>query len=168
MANTTTRPRKRRHVLNETSTRREKTIHDVRKEIRKQFQQLIPVKYCKSSEKVCSAGPPGLPGPTGAKGPRGRRGPKGKKGPQGPLGPPGKSGKTGMTGPVGEGRKGRLGRSGAKRHAGTAWKAWKIDICTTSNVDPCRTDQRRGRKYDALLHGWGQSSPFRRMELQGQ
>ena len=106
MANTTNRPRKRRHVLNETST--SITIHDVRKEITKQFQQLMPVKYCKSSEKVCPAGPPGLPGPTGAKGPRGRRGPKGKKGPQGPLGPPGKSGKTGMTGPVGSrGRKRR-------------------------------------------------------------
>ena len=86
MANTTIRPRKRRHVLNETST--SITIHDVRNEISKQFQQLMPVKYCKSSEKVCPAGPPGLPGPTGAKGPRGRRGPKGKKGPQGPLGPP--------------------------------------------------------------------------------
>ena len=58
----------------------------------------------------------------------------------------------------------------AKGHAGTTWKAWKIDICTTSDVDPCRTDldHRRERKYDALLHGWGQSSPFRRMELQGQ
>ena len=113
MANTTTRPRKRRHVLNETSTTI--TIHDVRKEITKQFQQLMPVKYCKSSEKVCPAGPPGLPGPTGAKGPRGRRGPKGKKGPQGPLGPPGKSGKTGMTGPVGPtGEKGDKGEEGPK------------------------------------------------------
>ena len=27
----------------------------------------MPVKYCKSSEKVCPAGPPGLPGPTGEK-----------------------------------------------------------------------------------------------------
>ena len=113
MANTTTRPRKRRHVLNETST--SITIHDVRNEITKQFQQLMPVKYCKSSEKVCPAGPPGLPGPTGAKGPRGRRGPKGKKGPQGPLGPPGKSGKTGMTGPVGSrGEKGDKGEAGPK------------------------------------------------------
>ena len=113
MANTTIRPRKRRHVLNETST--SITIHDVRKEITKQFQQLMPVKYCKSSEKVCPAGTPGLPGPTGAKGPRGRRGPKGKKGPQGPLGPPGKSGKTGMTGPVGSrGEKGDKGEAGPK------------------------------------------------------
>ena len=44
-------------------------------------------KYCKSSEKVCPAGPPGYPGLTGAKRPRGGRGPKGKKGPQGPMGP---------------------------------------------------------------------------------
>ena len=113
MANTTIRTRKRRHVLNETST--SITIHDVRKEITKQFQQLMPLKYCKSSEKVCPAGPPGLPGPTGAKGPRGRRGPKGKKGPRGPLGPPGKSGKTGMTGPVGpRGEKGDKGEAGPK------------------------------------------------------
>ena len=79
----------------------------------------MPLKYCKSSEKVCPAGnlvlralfppkpgksslgtrlscrPPGLPDPTGAKGPRGRRGPTGKKDSQGPMGPPGKSGKTG-------------------------------------------------------------------------
>ena len=93
---TTIRPRKRRHVLKDTSV--SITIHDVRKEITKQFKQLMPLKYCKSSEKVCPAGPPGLPGTTGAKGPRGRRGQKGKKGPQGPMGPPGKSGKTGMTG----------------------------------------------------------------------
>ena len=57
----------------------------MRKEITKQFEQLMPTKYCKSSEKVCPAGPPGYPGPTGARGPRGRRGPKGKKGPQGPV-----------------------------------------------------------------------------------
>ena len=114
---TTIRPRKRRHVLNDTSV--SITIHDVRREIMRQFEQLMPLKYCKSSEKVCPAGnlvlralfppkpgksslgtrlscrPPGLPDPTGAKGPRGRRGPRGKKGSQGPMGPPGKSGKTG-------------------------------------------------------------------------
>ena len=87
------RLRKRRNVLNDTSTGI--TIHEVRKEISKQFEQLMPTKYCKSSEKVCPAGPPGYPGPIGARRPRGRRGPKGKKGPQGPMGPPGKSGKTG-------------------------------------------------------------------------
>ena len=92
-------PRKRRHVLNDTSVNI--TIHDVRKEIMRQFEQLMPLKYCKSSQKVCPAEPPGLPGTTGSKGPRGRRGPKGKKGSQGPMGPPGKFGKTGMTGPAG-------------------------------------------------------------------
>ena len=135
---TTIRPRKRRHVLNDTSV--SITIHDVRKEIMRQFEQLMPLKYCKSSEKVCPAGnlvhralfppkpgkssletrlscrPPGLPDPTGAKGPRGRRGPRGKKGSQGPMGPPGKSGKTGMTGPAGprgeRGVKGELGPKG--------------------------------------------------------
>ena len=63
------------------------TIHDVRKEITTQIEQLIPTKYCKSSEKVCPAGAPRYPGLTDAKGPRGRRTPKGKKGPQGPMGP---------------------------------------------------------------------------------
>ena len=105
--------RKRRHVLNDTSVNI--TIHDVRKEIMRQFEQLMPLKYCKSSQKVCPAGPPGLPGTTGSKGPRGRRGPKGKKGSQGPMGPPGKSGKTGMTGPAGaRGEKGAQGEPGPK------------------------------------------------------
>ena len=75
----------------------------------------MPTKYCKSSEKVCPAGPPGYPGPIGARGPRGRRGPKGKKGPQGPMGPPGKSGKTGLTGPAGpRGERGDKGETGPK------------------------------------------------------
>ena len=74
------------------------TIQNVQKEITTQIEQLIPTKYCKSSEKVCAAGPPRYPGLTGARGPRGRRGPIGKKGPQCPMGPPGKSGKTEMTG----------------------------------------------------------------------
>ena len=113
MAFITVRPRNRRHVLNDTSA--SITLQDVRKEITKHFQQLMPLKYCTSSEKVCPAGPPGLPGPTGAKGPRGRRGPKGKRGPQGPMGPPGKSGKTGMMGPAGpRGEKGDKGEPGPK------------------------------------------------------
>ena len=88
----------------------------MRKEITKQFEQLMPIKYCKSSEKVCPAGPPGYPGPAGVRGPRGRRGPKGtkgKKGTQGSMGPPGKSGKTGMAGPTGpRGEKGDTGEPG--------------------------------------------------------
>ena len=50
------RLRKRRNVLNDTSTGI--TIHEIRKEISEQFEQLMPTKYCKSSEKVCPAGPP--------------------------------------------------------------------------------------------------------------
>ena len=70
----------------------------------------MPVKYCKSSEKVCPAGPPGLTGPIGAQGPRGRRGPRGKKGNPGSVGPPGKSGMAGSPGPRGE--KGDTGEPG--------------------------------------------------------
>ena len=113
MALTTTRPRNRRQVLNDTAN--SVTIHDVRKEFSKQFEQLMPLKYCKSSEKVCPAGPPGLPGPTGAKGQRGRRGAKGKKGPKGPIGRPGKTGETGTSGPAGpRGEKGDKGEPGSK------------------------------------------------------
>ena len=83
----------------------------------------MPTKYCKSSDKVCPAGPPGYPGPIGARGPRGRRGPKGKKGPQGPMGPPGKSGKTGITGPAGpRGEKGDKGRQGPMGPPGKSGK----------------------------------------------
>ena len=118
MAFTTTRPRNRRQVLNDTLIRI--TIHDVRKEFTKQFEKLMPLKYCKSSNKICPAGPPGIPGPTGAKGQRGRRGTKGKKGLKGPIGPPGKSGETGMTGPSGpRGEKGEKGEPGSKGMLGT-------------------------------------------------
>ena len=110
---TKAKPRNRRQVLNVTSAGI--SIHDVRKEISKQFEQLMPTKYCKSSEKVCPVGPPGLPGPTGVRGPRGRRGPKGKNGPQGLKGRPGKSGQRGITGPAGlRGEKGDKGEPGAK------------------------------------------------------
>ncbi|XP_078364982.1 uncharacterized protein LOC144649364 isoform X2 [Oculina patagonica] len=78
----------------------------------------MPVKYCKSSEKVCPAGPPGIPGARGAKGSRGRRGPKGTRGRtglQGVMGPPGKQGKTGLTGSTGpRGEKGDVGVPGPK------------------------------------------------------
>ena len=110
---TKAKPRNRRRVLNVSSAGI--SIHDVRKEISKQFEQLMPTKYCKSSEKVCPVGPPGLPGPTGVRGPRGRRGPKGKNGPQGLKGRPGKSGQRGITGPAGlRGEKGDKGEPGPK------------------------------------------------------
>ena len=116
LALTTTRTRNRRQVLNDTLI--SVTIHDVREEFTKQFEQLMPLKYCKSSEKVCPAGPPGLPGPTGAKGQRGKRGAKGKKGPKGPIGQLGKTGETGASGPAGPsgepGSKGMPGQRGEK------------------------------------------------------
>ena len=88
-------------------------MREVRQEITKMFEQLMPIKYCKSSEKVCPAGPPGSPGARGEQGPRGRRGPKGRRGTQGAMGPPGKSGKTGMVGPAGpRGEKGDMGAQG--------------------------------------------------------
>ena len=89
----------------------------------------MPTKYCKSSEKVCPAGPPGYPGLIGARGPRGRRGPKGKKGLQGPMGPPGKSGKTGLTGPAGpRGEKGSNGEPGPKGMPGPPGNPGKTGI----------------------------------------
>ena len=124
---TKAKPRNRRRVLNVSSAGI--SIHDVRKEISKQFEQLMPTKYCKSSEKVCPVGPPGLPGPTGVRGPHGRRGPKGKKGPQGLKGPPGKSGQTGMTGPAGlRGEKGDKGEPGPKAVQGPPGSPGKTGI----------------------------------------
>ena len=108
-ASATIRLRKRRNVLNDTSTGI--TIHEVRKEISKHFKQLMPTKCCKSSEKVCPAGPPGYPELTGPRGPRGRRGPNGKKGPQGPMGPPGKSGKQDLLVPQDREEKREIGES---------------------------------------------------------
>ena len=86
----------------------------------------MPTKYCKSSDKVCPAGPPGYPGPIGARGPRGRRGPKGKKGLQGPMGPPGKPGKTGITGPAGP--RGEKGDKGPEGPMGPPGKSGKTGI----------------------------------------
>ena len=136
-------PRKRRHVLNDTSV--SITIHDVRREIMRQFEQLMPLKYCKSSEKVCPAGPPGLPGTTGSKGPRGRRGPKGKKGSQGPMGPPGKSGKTGMTGPAGpKGEKGVKGEPGSKGMLGPPGRPGKSISAPQVMLSPAEQTRDEG------------------------
>ena len=138
-------PRKRRHVLNDTSV--SITIHDVRREIMRQFEQLMPLKYCKSSEKVCPAGPPGLPGSTGSKGPRGRRGQKGKKGSQGPMGPPGKSGKTGMTGPAGpKGEKGDKGEPGSKGMPGPPGRPGKSISAPQVMLSPVEQTRDEGGK----------------------
>ena len=140
---TTIRPRKRRHVLNDTSV--SISIQDVRKEITKQFEQLMPLKYCKASEKVCPAGPPGLPGTTGSKGSRGRRGLKGKKGSQGPMGPPGKSGKTGMTGPAGpRGEKGVKGEPGPKGMPGTPGRPGKSISAPQVMLSPAEQTRDEG------------------------
>ena len=142
-ASATIRVRKRRNVSNDTSIGI--TIHEVRKGIRKQFEQLMPTKYCKSSEKVCPAGPPGYPGPTGARGPRGRRGPKGKKGPQGPMGPPGKSGKTGITGPAGpRGEKGSNGEPGPKGMPGPPGRPGKSISAPQVMLSPAKQTQDEG------------------------
>ena len=136
-------PRKRRHVLNDTSVNI--TIHDVRKEIMRQFEQLMPLKYCKSSEKVCPAGPPGLPGTTGSKGPRGRTGSKGKKGSQGPIGPPGKSGKTGMTSPAGpRGVKGAQGEPGPKGMPGPPGRPGKSISAPQVMLSPAEQTRDEG------------------------
>ncbi|XP_073250624.1 uncharacterized protein [Porites lutea] len=136
--------RKRRNVLNDTSTGI--TIHELRKEISKQFEQLMPTKYCKSSEKVCPTGPPGCPGPIGARGPRGRRGPKGKKGPQGLMGPPGKSGKTGITGPAGpKGEKGDKGDPGPKGMSGPPGRPGKSISAPQVMLSPAEQTRDEGR-----------------------
>ena len=138
-------PRKRRRALNDTSV--SITIHDVRREIMRQFEQLMPLKYCKSSEKVCPAGPPGLPGSTGSKGPRGRRGQKGKKGSQGPMGPPGKSGKTGMTGPAGpKGEKGDKGEPGSKGMPGPPGRPGKSISAPQVMLSPVEQTRDEGGK----------------------
>ena len=110
------RVRNRRQASNESS--QTIAIDEVRQEITKQLEQLVPRKFCKASEKVCPPGPPGPPGLIGSKGTRGRRGPqgtRGRRGAQGVMGPPGKAGKSGMTGPPGpKGEKGDRGLPGQK------------------------------------------------------
>ena len=155
---TTIRPRKRRDVLNDTSV--SITTQDVRKEITKQFEQLMPLKYCKASEKVCPAGLPGLPGTTGAKGPRGRRGPKGKKGSRGPMGPPGKSGKTGMTGPTGpRGEKGDKGEPGPKGMPGPPGRPGKSISAPQVMFSPAEQTRDEGRNTTFYCTVGGNPSP---------
>ena len=122
------------------------TINEVREEISKQFEQLMSTRYCKSSEKICPAGPPGYPGPTGARGPRGRRGPKGKKGPQGPMGPPGKSGKTGMMSPAGpRGEKGDKGEPGPKGMPGPPGRPGKSISAPQVMMSPVEQTRDEGK-----------------------
>ena len=163
----TIRPRHRRHVLNDTLV--SFTIRDVRREIIRHFEQLMPLKYCKSSEKVCPAGPPGLPGPTGAKGPRGRRGPKGKKGLQGPVGPPGKSGKTGMTGPAGpRGEKGDKGEPGPKGMPGPPGRPGKSISAPQVVLSPAEQTRDEGGKMTFYCTVGGNPSPAVEWRFKGR
>ena len=159
--------RKRRNVLNDTSTGI--TIHEVRKEISKQFEQLMPTKYCKSSEKVCPAGSPGYPGPTGARGPRGRRGPKGKRGPQGPMGPPGKSGKTGLTGPAGpRGERGDKGETGPKGMPGPRGRPGKSISAPKVMLTPAEQTRDEGGNTAFYCTVAGNPSPVVEWQFKGR
>ena len=135
----------------------------------RQFEQLMPLKYCKSSEKVCPAGPPGLPGTTGAKGPRGRRGPKGKKGPQGPMGPPGKSGKTGTTGPAGaRGDKGNKGEPGPKGMSGPHGRPGKSISAPQVMLSPVKQTRDEGGKTTFYCAVGGNPSPAIEWRFKGR
>ena len=132
-SSTSAKPRDGRQVLNVTSATI--SIHDVQKEITKHFAQLMPTKYCKSSEKVCPTGPPGLPGPIGVQGPRGRRGPRGKKGNPGSFGPPGKSGMAGLPGSRGEkGDKGEPGNPGPPGRPGESISAPQVILSPANHT----------------------------------
>ena len=153
--------RRRRHVVNDSST--SVTIHDVRKEITKQFEQLMPTKYCKSGEKVCPVGPPGYPGP------RGRRGPKGKKGPQGPMGPPGKSGKTGITGPAGpRGEKGDKGEPGPKGVSGPPGRPGKSISAPQVMLSPAEQTRDEGANMAFYCTVAGNPSPVVEWQFKGR
>ena len=141
----------------------------MRREITRQFEQLMSLKYCKSSEKVCPAGPPGLPGPTGAKGQRGRRGAKGKKGPQGTMGPPGKSGKTGMTGPAGpRGDKGDKGEPGPKGMPGPPGRPGKSISAPQVMLSPVEQTRDEGGNTTFYCTVGGNPSPAVEWRFKGR
>ena len=64
--------------------------------------------------------------------------------------------------------KGDKGEAGPKGMPGPPGRPGKSISAPQVILTPVEQTRERGRKYDALLYGWGQSSPFRRMELQGQ
>ena len=129
----------------------------------------MPTKYCKSSEKVCPAGPPGYPGPIGARGPRGRRGPKGKKGPQGPMGPPGKSGKPGLTGPAGpRGEKGDKGDPGPKGMPGPPGRPGKSISAPQVMLSPAEQTRDEGRNTAFYCTVAGNPSPIVEWQFKGR
>ena len=141
----------------------------MRKEISKQFEQLLSTKYCKSSERVCPAGPPGYPGPTGARGPRGRRGSKGKRGPQGPMGPPGKSGKTGLTGPAGpRGERGDKGEPGPKGMPGPPGRPGKSISAPQVMLSPAEQTRDEGGNTAFYCTVAGNPSPIVEWQFKGR
>ncbi|KAL9962359.1 hypothetical protein ACROYT_G031453 [Oculina patagonica] len=148
------------------------TIGDVRTEITKQFQQFMPIKYCKSSEKVCPAGPPGLPGARGTKGSRGRRGPKGtrgKPGLQGVMGPPGKHGKTGMTGPIGpRGEKGDMGVPGPKGIPGPPGKPGESISAPRVMLSPAEQTRDEGGNTNFYCTAGGNPPPTIEWSFKGK
>ena len=132
-------------------------MHDVRQEITKQFEQLMPSKYCKSQERVCPAGPPGLPGPIGAQGPRGRRGPRGKKG------NPGSSGTAGLPGSRGEkGDKGEPGIPGPPGRPGESISAPQV------TVSPANHTRDEGRNTAIFCTVGGNPTPTVERRFKGR
>ena len=123
----------------------------------------MPVKYCKSSEKVCPAGPPGIPGTRGAKGSRGRRGPKGTRGKTGTqcvMGPPGKHGKTGMTGPTGpRGEKGETGVPGPIGMPGPPGKPGESISAPQVMLSPAEQTRDEGRNTNLYCTAGGNPRP---------
>ena len=97
------------------------TLQQIRQEINNKFSEV-----CKSSDRICQAGPPGPPGALGYPGYKGEKGASGKEGPPGPSGPigtPGVGGKRGPVGPPGvkgeKGDKGSVGAPGIRGETGT-------------------------------------------------
>ena len=132
----------------------------------------MPTKYCKSSDKVCPAGPPGYPGPIGARGPRGRRGPKGKKGPRGPMGPLGKSGKTGITGPAGprgeKGSNGEVGEPGPKGMPGSPGRPGKSISAPQVMLSPAEQTRDEGGDTAFYCTVAGNPSPTVEWQFKGR
>ncbi|CAH3154359.1 unnamed protein product [Porites evermanni] len=158
---TSAKSRNRRQVLNVTSATI--NMHDVCQEITKQFEQLMPSKYCKSQERVCPAGPPRLSGPIGAQGPRGRRGPRGKKGNRGSFGPPGKSGMAGLPGSRGEkGDKGEPGIPGPPGGPGESISAPQV------TVSPANHTRNEGRNTAIYCTVGGNPTPTVEWRFKGR
>ena len=159
---TTPRIRNRRQLASP-STSKPVTLDDVRSEITKHFEQLMPAKYCKSSEKVCPAGPPGIPGVKGTKGSRGRRGTKGKRGLQGDMGPPGTHGKPGMTGTTGpRGVKGDRGVPGPKGMPGPPGRPGESISAPQVMLSPA--EQTRDEGGNAIFYCTAGGNPLPKVE----